>query len=132
MFATTITDIPGSSSVFISSYVTYTPESKINDLGINGEVIQEKGVVSPEVAMDMAIAAINKSGSDIAVSITGYAGPDADEGHSPGEAYIGYVYGDRQGCIAVNTSRSLRDWNRRYFVLMMQKTVYLLLTDKMQ
>ncbi|HHW95198.1 MAG TPA: competence/damage-inducible protein A [Mogibacterium sp.] len=132
MFASSVTDIPGASEVFILSYVTYTANSKIKNLGVRASNIEKNGVVSPEVAIDMALCAREKSGSDISISITGYAGPEADTGYSAGEAYIGYVYGGIQGYLKVNTSRNLREWNRKYFVLMMLKTIYLLITDKME
>lgn len=132
MFASSVTNITGASEVFVSSYVTYTVDSKINDLGVGAGNIKKNGVVSPEVAIDMALCARNKSGADISVSITGFAGPEADAGYSVGEAYIGYVYNDKQGYLKVNTSRNLREWNRKYFVLMMLKTIYLLITDKME
>ncbi len=130
MFASSITDVPGASDVFNSSYVTYTAETKINNLDVDPSVIEEHGVVSPEVAIAMAVGARKKSEADISVSVTGYAGPGADGGKNAGLAYIGYVYGDIQGYAEIDTGRDFRDWNRKYFVLMMLKTIYILLTDK--
>ena len=126
-FAASITDVAGASEVFNASYVTYSSEAKIAELGVSAETIQEKGVVSPEVALQMALGVRDKTGCDIAVSVTGYAGPEADPGRNAGEAYIGYAYGDHTGSVAVNTSRSIRKWNRNYFRLRMLRTVYLLL-----
>ena len=76
----------------------------------------------------MALAAKAASGADMAVSVTGYAGPDADEGHEAGEAYIGYAYGDKSGSVPVFTHRNFRHWNRNYFRLRMLRTAYQLLT----
>ena len=126
-FASAITDVPGASDVIGASYITYSNDAKISLVGVRPETIDKYGVVSPEVALEMAVGARDASGADIGISVTGYAGPDADEGHSPGEAYIGYAYGDITGTTAVNTSRNFRNWNRNYFALQMLNTVYKLI-----
>ena len=87
-------------------------------------MIEEFGVVSPQVAEAMADGARKAAGADIGVSITGYAGPDAEPGHQPGEAYIGYAYGDKVGYYTVLTSRNIRKWNRNYFKLRMLRAVF--------
>ncbi len=127
LFASSITEVPGASEVIHYSYVTYSNEAKIA-LGVPAETIGTYGVFSPQTAEAMAIAARAASGADIAISVTGYAGPDADEGHEAGEAYIGYAYGDRTGSVTVKTSRNFRHWNRNYFRLRMLRTAYQLLT----
>lgn len=123
MFASSVTDVPGASAVFKSGFVTYSAEAKTAELGVAAETIEKHSVVSPETAVEMAAAAQRKSGADIAVSITGYAGPLADPGRECGEAYIGYAYGERTGCIRLETKRSDRKWNRYYFVLRMFRAV---------
>ena len=127
LFASSITEVPGSSEVLHYAYVTYSNEAKIA-LGVPAETIDAHGVVSPQTAEAMAVAARAASGADIAVSVTGYAGPDADEGHEAGEAYIGFAFGDKTGSVPVNTSRNFRHWNRNYFRLRMLRTAYQLLT----
>lgn len=127
MFAAAITDVPGASEVLSSSYVTYSNESKIKELGVPAETIERFGVVSKETAEAMAAGTKKRSGADIAVSITGFAGPEYDPGHEAGEAYIGYAMGDIKGYVEVHTSRSFRNWNRRYFLLRMLRTVYSLI-----
>lgn len=127
MFASAITDVAGASEVLSSAFVTYSAESKINDIGVPPDLIDRYGVVSMEVAESMATGAKNRSGADIAVSVTGYAGPDADTGHEAGHAYIGYSIGDITGHYEINTSRKDRKWNRRYITLRMLRTVYLLI-----
>ena len=94
-FAAAITDVAGASEVLASAYVTYSNESKVREVDVPAEMIDRFGVVSPQVAEAMAKGAKARSGADIAVSITGYAGPEADPGHEAGEAYIGFAIGDR-------------------------------------
>ncbi|MBR3376076.1 MAG: competence/damage-inducible protein A [Mogibacterium sp.] len=127
LFAAAITDVAGASDVISSSYVTYSNESKIKELGVPAETIERFGVVSKETAEAMAAGTKKRSGADIAVSITGFAGPESDPGHEAGEAYIGYAVGDIKGHIEVHTSRNFRTWNRRYFTLRMLRAVYMLI-----
>ncbi len=127
MFAAAITDVPGASDVISSSYVTYSNESKIKELGVPAETIERFGVVSKETAEAMAAGTKKRSGADIAISITGFAGPESDPGHEAGEAYIGYAVGDIKGHIEIHTSRNFRIWNRRYFTLRMLRAVYMLI-----
>lgn len=127
MFAAAITDVAGASDVISSSYVTYSNESKIKELGVPAETIERFGVVSKETAEAMAAGTKKRSGADIAVSITGFAGPESDPGNEAGEAYIGYAVGDIKGHIEIHTSRNFRTWNRRYFTLRMLRAVYMLI-----
>ena len=127
MFAAAITDVAGASDVISSSYVTYSNENKIKELGVPAETIERFGVVSKETAEAMAAGTKKRSGADIAVSITGFAGPESDPGHEAGEAYIGYAVGDIRGHIEIHTSRNFRTWNRRYFTLRMLRAVYMLI-----
>ncbi len=127
LFASAVTDVAGASEVLSSSYVTYSAAAKTEELGVDSGMIARCGVVSAETAEAMARGARSRSGADIAVSVTGYAGPDADEGHEPGEAFIGYSFGDVTGHMEVRTSRNDRKWNRRYFTLRMLRAVYLLI-----
>lgn len=127
MFASAITDVAGASNVLSSAYVTYSDESKIRELGVPAELIDKYGVVSAEVAEAMAAGAKERSRADIAVSVTGYAGPEADPGHEAGEAYIGYAADSGTGHYAVRTSRNFRKWNRSYLTLRMLRAVYLLI-----
>ena len=127
MFAAAITDVAGASEVLSSSYVTYSNESKINEIGVPAETIERFGVVSKETAEAMAAGARKRSGADIAISITGFAGPESDPGHEAGEAYIGYALGDIKGHFEIHTSRNDRKWNRRYLMLRMLRAVYMLI-----
>jgi nicotinamide-nucleotide amidase len=70
-----LTEIPGASEVFEAGYVTYSDASKIEDLGVSEEVVETFGAVSVATAWAMARGALAASKADIAVAITGIAGP---------------------------------------------------------
>jgi nicotinamide-nucleotide amidase len=77
-----ITEIPGSSDVLDAGWVTYSNEAKMADLKVSEEVVETFGAVSVATAWAMAQGALNLSSADIAVAITGIAGP---EGGTPGK-----------------------------------------------
>jgi nicotinamide-nucleotide amidase len=87
LLASTITDVPGSSTYFKGGYVAYTPEVKMS-LGVGAELIDKHGTVSDEVAADMARAARARAEADVGVAVTGVAGPDELEGKPPGRIHI--------------------------------------------
>ena len=132
MFASCITDVPGASNVLKHGFVVYSAEAKILDLGVDSLTIESKGVVSPETALEMAEKLQKLSGADLAISITGIAGPDACEGRLSGEAFIGYSYNGNNGVVVVYTGSSDRKWNRNYFRLNMLRTVYQLINGQMK
>ncbi len=70
-----ITEIPGSSDVFEAGYVTYSNAAKLADLKVSQDVVETFGAVSIAVAWAMARGALNASEADVAVAITGIAGP---------------------------------------------------------
>lgn len=82
MVAAALTDIPGSSAVVDRGFVTYSNEAKIDMLGVRPDTLATFGAVSEEVAREMAEGAIAQSLADIAVAITGIAGPGGSE-HKP-------------------------------------------------
>ena len=127
MFAATLTSVAGASEILKASYVTYSNEAKTALVGVPAETIEKYGVVSAETAEAMAAGAKTAFGADIGISVTGFAGPEADPGHNAGEAYIGYSFSGRKGSVPVNTSRNFRNWNRNYFNLRMLRTVYMLI-----
>ena len=88
--ANTITNISGSSSVFLGSMITYSNETKIKNLGVPELVLIEKGAVSEEVVQHMAELVKEKFEADFAISISGIAGPTGGTEDKPiGTAYIG-------------------------------------------
>ncbi len=90
LIAATIVDVPGASNVLRESYVTYAVSAKEKLLGVHPETVAAHTVVSAEVAEEMARGAAKSAGADLAISVTGYAGPDAGEDGTPaGTVYIG-------------------------------------------
>lgn len=82
LVAGAITDVAGSSAIFDRGFVTYTNAAKMQMLGVHGATLDAHGAVSEEVAREMAEGAIRNSDADLAVSITGIAGPGGSE-HKP-------------------------------------------------
>jgi nicotinamide-nucleotide amidase len=78
-----ITEVPGSSAVLGYGFVTYSNDAKIKLLGVNEDIIDAFGAVSVGVAWAMAQGALKKSGADIAVAISGVAGPDGGSPSKP-------------------------------------------------
>ena len=97
-----LVSISGASDVLLGSIVAYSKEMKINQLGLSAELIDEKGLVSKEVALEMAKGAKQKLGSSWAISSTGSAGPRALDGSSPGEIWIAIVGPDRQESVKLS------------------------------
>jgi nicotinamide-nucleotide amidase len=70
-----ITEIPGASDVFFAGFVTYDNAAKVTELGVDEALIRDHGAVSAEVARAMAEGALKRTGADVAVAVTGIAGP---------------------------------------------------------
>ncbi|HEU4600146.1 MAG TPA: competence/damage-inducible protein A [Solirubrobacterales bacterium] len=87
LLAARITDLAGASAYMAGSVVAYSNEAKAELLGVDRDLIAAKGAVSPEVAEAMAIGALERFGADVAVSITGIAGPGGGSEEKP----VGYV-----------------------------------------
>jgi nicotinamide-nucleotide amidase len=87
LLAARITGVPGASEYMAGSVVAYSNEAKAELLGVDPALIEAKGAVSPVVAEAMAIGALERFGADVAVSITGIAGPGGGTEEKP----VGYV-----------------------------------------
>ena len=90
LLTSTLTDISGSSACFNQSWITYSNEAKIIELNVDPKTLEEHGAVSTEVAVQMAKGAREKSNAEIAISITGIAGPKSDDSRKKvGQVFIG-------------------------------------------
>jgi nicotinamide-nucleotide amidase len=87
LLAARITDLPGASAYFAGGVVAYSNEAKADLLGVDPGLIEAHGAVSAEVAEAMSRGALERFGADVAVSITGTAGPDGGSEEKP----VGYV-----------------------------------------
>ncbi|MBL7107476.1 MAG: competence/damage-inducible protein A [Phycisphaerae bacterium] len=88
LIAKLLTDVPGASGYFGQGWVTYSNESKINQLNVSADTIERYGAVSEQVAEEMAINARKISGSDFSIAATGIAGPSGGSEQKP----VGLVY----------------------------------------
>ena len=97
-----LVSVSGASDVLLGSIVAYSKQMKINQLGLSSELIESKGLVSKEVALEMANGARQRLGSSWAISSTGSAGPTALDGSSPGEIWIAILGPDRQESVKLS------------------------------
>ena len=88
LFASMLTDVSGRSHAFERGFVTYTNESKAEMLGVDPGLLDDPGPVSEPVARAMAEGALRASRGDLALSITGFAGPAGPE-DEPGLVHFG-------------------------------------------
>ncbi|MGZ4382948.1 MAG: nicotinamide-nucleotide amidohydrolase family protein [Gaiellaceae bacterium] len=93
LVAARLTGIPGSSDVFLGGIVAYADEVKQAELGVSAALLAERGAVSAEVAEAMAKGARTRLGVDVAVAVTGIAGPDGGTEEKP----VGLVYLHAEG-----------------------------------
>lgn len=90
MISSRVTDVPGASAVLTHGFVTYANEAKAQLLGVSEDSLAKFGAVSEEVCREMAAGALVKSGADLAVSVTGIAGPGGGSEEKPvGTVFIG-------------------------------------------
>ncbi len=83
MISAAITDLAGSSSVFDRGFVTYSNQSKQDLLNVSTNILNHYGAVSSQCADAMVVGALNNAQADIAVSVTGIAGPSGDSEDKP-------------------------------------------------
>ena len=96
MLAASLVNVPGASQVLEASFVTYSENAKMKIVDVSKESLDKYGVVSEKVALEMAVGAKAKSGSDIGIGITGYAGPAADENDTTaGTVCFGFIFNDK-------------------------------------
>lgn len=108
-----ITNVSGSSEVFECGIVSYSNRIKNEVLGVSADDLEKYGAVSETVARQMAEGALKVSGADIAVSVTGIAGPNGDGSDKPvGLSYIGLADKNNSWVTELKTGRTDRDYNR--------------------
>ena len=83
LLSSSLTSIPGASSYFNCGFITYSNESKIKMLNVDSQTIELFGAVSERVAFEMAVGAGQHSQSDLAISVTGIAGPSGGTAEKP-------------------------------------------------
>ena len=125
LFAGTLINTDGISKVFDRGIVTYSNEAKIKELGVKAETLDTFGAVSPETAAEMAEGIRAKTGTDMAVSVTGIAGPGGGSADKPvGLVYIGIAYDGKTDVVKAQMRNVTRNWNRNYAVLNMLYEIY--------
>lgn len=112
LIANRLTNVPGSSEVFTHGWVTYANEAKIDQLHVPADLLITHGAVSEEVARAMADGALQESGADYAISVTGIAGPSGGTEDKPvGTAWLGLAIQGKQ----TQTQKVFHPRNRKDF-----------------
>jgi nicotinamide-nucleotide amidase len=89
-----LVSVPGASSVVRGGVVAYATALKATLLGVDEALLAASGPVHPDVARAMAAGVRERLGADIGIATTGVAGPDPQDGHEPGEVWLGFAIGD--------------------------------------
>lgn len=115
--AKALTDIPGSSQWVDSGYVTYSNTAKMRDVGVAARTLAEHGAVSEATVREMANGALRATGVEMAIAVSGIAGPDGGTAEKPvGTVWFGIATPEAQGAAAVCERRHFtgdRDQVRR-------------------
>ena len=91
-----LTEAPGASAVIRGGVVAYATDLKASALGVSQELLEIRGAVDPDVALEMAAGVATKLGSDIGLSTTGVAGPEPQDGKAVGTVFIACVWGKKR------------------------------------
>lgn len=123
MVASYITSVSGVSQVFELGVTSYSNDIKNRILKVNAQTLETQGAVSADTAKQMAENVRDLAKSDIGVSVTGVAGPAAQEGHPVGLVYVGFA--DQNGSFAkvLNIEPQSRNFVREQTVLAVFDTV---------
>ncbi len=89
MIGAALTAVPGASAVYLGGVVAYATPQKTRLAGVPSEVLDAHGPVSAQAAVAMANGVRIETGADWAIAATGVAGPDPQDGHQPGEVWLG-------------------------------------------
>lgn len=96
LLAALLTDVPGRSHVFERGFVVYSDDAKCDLLGVTRDEVERCGAVSAEVARAMALGALRNSRADVALSITGFAGPGGPDDE---EGLVHFACAERDGAV---------------------------------
>ena len=113
MLTSMLVDVPGSSTVLKESFVTYSNEAKMQRLNVSKKTLKAYGAVSSQTAQEMAKGLYEATGCDIAVSVTGVAGPSDAGDKKAGLVYIS-LYDGKEIKTVTYQGRSNREYNRRF------------------
>lgn len=133
MFGAALTSVPGISSVFERSLVTYTWRAKMEELGVKEKTLLTYTAESREVAEEMAYGLWKKTESRICMSVTGLAGPGGGTEDKPvGTVFIGCCIDGKTTVQEIRGRNVNRQWNRHYAVLAMLDMINRVLDGKLQ
>jgi nicotinamide-nucleotide amidase len=118
LIANRLTNVSGSSAVFLAGYVTYSNAAKIRDLGIREETLKEFGAVSEQTAREMAEGARQRTGANFAISVTGIAGPTGGTPDKP----VGLVYFGLASSTGTEVQRHTLGFDRETFKFFVSQT----------
>lgn len=126
--AESITDVPGSSAWFDRGFVTYSNAAKMDLLGVNPGTLEQYGAVSSQVALEMANGVLTYSQADLAIAVTGIAGPDGGSAEKPvGTVFIALQRRGQQAfCSKQHFSGDRRDIRHQVIVFCLEQALCLL------
>ena len=130
LFASKLVEVPGVSSVFVGSVVTYATRVKHEVVHVNKNTINEYGVVSEQVANEMASNIAKLMKSDIGVSFTGNAGPNVMEGKPAGLVYSSIYYEGNVVSYSDMISGTRNEVRNQIVDLMTQRLIMLISKEK--
>ena len=131
LFAQTLTEVPGISTVYDRGFVTYSNRAKMEELGVKAEILESFGAVSEETAIEMTEGLKKTTGSRLCISVTGIAGPEGGTEEKPvGLVYICASLDDRRMSREFRIRNISRKWNRNYTVLCMLDMVNRLIDQR--
>lgn len=121
LLASSICEYPGVSSIYKGSVVTYATSIKENVVGVSHELISKYGVVSEQVAVDMAKKCQKLMDSHVCISYTGNAGPDCCDDKPVGRVYCGFVICDRSYVIELQLNGTRNEVRKQAIVESVKK-----------
>jgi nicotinamide-nucleotide amidase len=111
--AKVVTDVPGSSVWFDRGFVTYADTAKCDMLGVSPETLDAQGAVSEAVVREMALGALNRSRAQVAVAVSGVAGPGGGSPDKP-VGTVWFAWALREGPIGVAGAGAQRVWTQLF------------------